>query len=222
MFLWLPESQARVPFQTLPSSYLKTTFLKPEQSLPSPQREKWWRLITSLRVVDCGLFIWGDIFRHRNNSSPDNDWKAKWHWITQISEWRCPRLRHTYEVTELLMTCSISERSSPGEDSCLLLSWCGLRVSTAIILGRTTSPKRRLSDSTLATGCRGRKHSTDGRNMALIRFYLDTGAQLITGHQGLSCYRKGRYRNPCPATYRQQKNELMKLKSFKFLMKNLN
>jgi len=68
MFPWLPESQAPVPFQTLPSSYLKTTFLKPEQSLPSPQREKWGRLITSLRVADRGLFIWGYIFRHRNTA----------------------------------------------------------------------------------------------------------------------------------------------------------
>lgn len=38
MFPWLPESQAHVPFQTLPSSYLKTTFLKPESTFFSKRK----------------------------------------------------------------------------------------------------------------------------------------------------------------------------------------
>lgn len=74
------------------------------------------------------------------------------------------------------------------------------------------------------TCCRGRRnHSICGWNMALIMFYLDTGAQLVTGQQGLSCPQESRHRNPHPARCQQQKkNELMKLKSFKFLMKNPN
>lgn len=40
MFPWLPGSQAYVPFQTLPSSDLQTTFLEAEQSLHLLLKEK--------------------------------------------------------------------------------------------------------------------------------------------------------------------------------------
>lgn len=73
MFPWLPESQARVPFQSLPSSDLKTASPEP---LSSSSREKCLRPVTSLRVLDCRLFTWGNVLRHRNSSNTDGDRKA--------------------------------------------------------------------------------------------------------------------------------------------------
>lgn len=158
--------------------------------------------------MDGGLFTGGYIFRHRNNSSPDNGGKPNGirshrhpgdgasascaHAKPQSSWW--PSLKRT-----------ISERSR-GEDSRLLLSWCGLCVGAAVTLRSTTRSNWGLAESTLAAGHRGRRnHATNGRNMALVMFYWDTGAQLITGQQGLGCPQKSRHRNPRPARGQQQK-----------------
>lgn len=203
-FPWLPESQACVPFETLPSSSLRTTFLKPEQSLPSPQREKWWRLITSLRAVDCGLFTGGYIFRHRNNSSPANGGKpngirshrhpgdgasaSRAHAKPQSSWWprhlwKEPWRRFSLAAFLVWSVCRCHPWHSEAPPV-QIRAWLSLPWPQATEAGEITPPMAETWPSSCSTGTR---------------------AQLITGQQGLGCPQKSRHRNPHPVRGQQQK-----------------
>lgn len=207
-FPWLPESQACVPFQTLPSSYLRTTFLKPEQSLPSPQREKCYRLIhlSELWTVCCLLeatfldtettaaltMVENQMASDRTDTQqtgPLPHAHLRSHRAPDDHLWKGPSLKG---APEKILACCF-----PGVVCVSALPWHSEAPPQS---------NRGLAESTLATGHRGRRnHATNGQSMALVMFYWDTEAQLITGQQGLGCPQKSRHRNPRPARGQQQK-----------------
>lgn len=180
---------------------------------------------TSLRVVDGGLFTGGYVFRHRNNSSPDNGGKPNGirshrHPADQASASCAPAKPQSSWWPSLKRT--ISERS-PGEDSRLLLSWCGLCVGAAVTL-RSTPPVKS-GPRWVYPGHRPQRQEKSRHQRP-----KHGPRHVLLGHRGSTYYwtagtrlppEKQTQKSP-PCQGSAAKNELVQLKSFKFWMRNPN